>query len=684
MVGQQFGSNYLEDLVPNVDTFSTYMRVAVCILSLVFSLAACSDDKSDSEVSDGTDAADGTDTGDMESFVIPFTATVNDQPIKCGEQYKDVGLSKSEIELRDFRFFVYDVQLLDKDGKSTPFHVEADGLHQLPYEKKDGSQGGLVLLDFTDTGSDLCADRGTAETHMAIVGKAPKGDYTKVAFSVGVPPELNHLNGSVSEAPLNVYGMQWTWQSGYRHVKLEFAARTAESAGKCSSDEKKACKEDAECGDDAKCDGYKKEKYKPKYYFHPGSQGCESESGEISGVYSCDNELNSYIELEFTPGTSAVQADVGRLLSGINMYLGRGCMFANTMADIGGDGFGVPSPTGCPEMYASIGIKLPEVPASTPETMGQCTGDKKVECKADSDCSDKGTCDGYEAAATAEKAEQIAQTLFAKIDYSGEGTAVKYPAVDDLKANDPFGWPHKDYKRDEKLDVSAISSDGGTKSHPKGDKRYGATCTKCHQSNGPGRGQYVVSGTIRAMGGDAYTAGGTIQMGTGVGNRFGPKTHPIEDKIFNWKKLYELPIDGNGNFYATADNVKGIDYGKDNYFVKIYATKGTCKTQATGAAVENDKKENVSCATDDDCKTLTYDIAGDCADKDGNPIIKFGKPVTCNEAADCKTEGAACNGASKGNVPVCDKLINAMAIAAPGSCNHCHKTGFHIYDSPNH
>ena len=49
MVGQQFGSNYLEDLVPNVDTFSTYMRVAVCILSLVFSLAACSDDKSDSE-----------------------------------------------------------------------------------------------------------------------------------------------------------------------------------------------------------------------------------------------------------------------------------------------------------------------------------------------------------------------------------------------------------------------------------------------------------------------------------------------------------------------------------------------------------------------------------------------------------------------------------------------------------
>ncbi|MEE2779643.1 MAG: MbnP family copper-binding protein [Myxococcota bacterium] len=665
--------------------FSTGLHHVIVTMTCILMfgpMIGCGEEKTEETTPGG--AGPTVDVSDFESYVIPFTATVNDEPIQCGQTYPDVGLSKSEIELRDFRVFIHDLELMDADGNVTPLLIEADGVHQLPYEKADGSQGGLVLLDFTDTSSDFCADRGTAEVHTGVVGRAPKGEYTRLGFTIGVPTELNHVNASVSEAPLNVYGMQWTWQSGYRHAKIDFTARTPEVMGQCSDDSQTPCAEDGDCGEAATCDGYRAQKFKPKYYFHPGSQGCESDNGEISGVFDCENPMTSRVELDFAPGSYAIQADLSRFLAQVDLYLGRGCMFASTMADIGGDGFGVPSPTGCPEMYASVGIKLPEHPASTDEELGQCSDDSDKDCQADSDCGDEGVCEGYAPAMDAQPAEAIAQTLFATIDYGGEGTSVSYPEVDELLNDDPFGWPHKDFERDAGLDVSVASKDGETTSHPMGDKRYGATCTKCHQAHGPGIGQFVVSGTIRADDDEAYTAGGTVQMGTGVGNRFGPKTHPIEDKIFNWNKLFDLEIDGNGNFFATADQVTGIDYSQENYFVKIYGNQGICKTAATGVAVDGADPGTVTCDTDADCDGLTYDIEGSCMDAEGAPMMKFGKPLACNEAVDCDGEGATCVGASTGNVPVCDKLLNAMAIAAPGSCNHCHKQGFRIYDSPSH
>jgi hypothetical protein len=47
---------------------------------------------------------------------IRFAAQVNGKPFDCGETYRDIGTSKSQIKPRDFRFYVSHVRLVDSTG----------------------------------------------------------------------------------------------------------------------------------------------------------------------------------------------------------------------------------------------------------------------------------------------------------------------------------------------------------------------------------------------------------------------------------------------------------------------------------------------------------------------------------------------------------------------------------------
>ena len=278
----------------------------------------------------------------------------------------------------------------------------------------------------------------------------------------------------------------------------------------------------------------------------------------------------------------------------------------------------------------------------------------------------------------AQPATSVPQSIFEVVEYAADASsAVEQPEVGELDNKAPYGWPHPDYDRSEELDISIISAAGDSKSHPPGDLRYGANCMKCHQAQGPGVGQFVIGGTMYTDDGATYDAGGVVEIGTGVGNRFGPKTHPIADKIMNWEKLFEVPIDAHGQFYATADQAAGINYAEENYYARIVGDSGWCKTP-TGDVVGED-----ACETDDDCSALTYDVPGVCQSETGEPILKFGQPLSCATPEECEEAGATCEGASTGHVPVCDKLRNAMAIAPGGACNHCHQTSFIIRENPH-
>jgi uncharacterized repeat protein (TIGR04052 family) len=599
------------------------------------------------ETEDGGAAeADAGDDGTR--VLIPFLGTVDEQPVRCGQRYTGVGVSRSEIELRDFRIYVHDVALIDAAGKATPVTLDDDAAFQMRYRKADGSEGGLALLDFTNADTDLCAHLATAATHTLVSGTAPKGDYERIAFTIGVPEELNHLNGASSPAPLNAYGMQWTWASGYRHVKIDVQASTGT-------------------------------KTKEAYYFHPGAAGCTSDSGDISGPYVCENPLTSRVELPFRQASQAIQADLGRFFAAVDLASGLGCMGTATLLDFAGDGPGVQPKTGCAEMWASLGLALPSALTSTPETLGRCATTATTSCRADTDCPSGESCTGYVAAKPAEAPRALQQTMFSAVAYDRElaGSSLR-PAVDALSVESPFGWPHPDYTRDAELEVSDVSTARGTRSHPPDDARYGANCTSCHEDGGPGPGRYAVAGTIWAPGDGVYTEGGVVQIGTGVANRFGPTVHPIADKIRNFQPLFELPIDGYGQFFATADQAPLLDFAKQGYFARIIGTRGTCKTDL-GRVVPDGAGAPVTCASDADCSALRYVAPGRCLDAGGAPILVRGAARTCSAAADCAVPGATCEGTIADRVPVCDKLLNAMAADTVGSCNFCHGSGFKIY-----
>ena len=54
-----------------------------------------------------------------------------------------------------------------------------------------------------------------------VVGTVPDGAYTGVAFTLGVPFELNHDDVALADPPLNVAAMFWSWQGGHKFVRVD-------------------------------------------------------------------------------------------------------------------------------------------------------------------------------------------------------------------------------------------------------------------------------------------------------------------------------------------------------------------------------------------------------------------------------------------------------------------------------
>lgn len=591
-------------------------------------------------------------TEDKTRVQIPFVATVNEAPLKCGARYENIGTSRSSFELSDFRFYVHDVALIDEAGKATPVRLDENTAFQLHYTKADGTDGWLALLDFATLESDACSRRGTDSTNTLLSGHAPEGKYTRLAFTIGVPTELNHVNGAVSPEPLNSYGMQWSWASGYRYMKLEVEPTTGD-------------------------------KTKEVYYFHPGAAGCTADNGAISGKYQCASAMTSRVELPYSAGKQAVQADLARVFATTDLGTGRGCMGTSTLADPEVDGADVQPKTGCAEIWATLGLKPSESLVNAPEKLGSC-GAAAQSCKSDADCSDGASCTGYVAEKKAVPSTRVPQTTFASVAYNFDqiGKPGERPPLDQLQDDSPFGWPHPDYKRDEELEAPAISLRNGKDSHPPDDARYGANCMACHQESGPGKSRYAVAGTIYAPKGGVYAAGGVVQFGTGVGNRRGPWLHAIADKITSFESLFEVPIDAYGQFYATQDQAEGLDYSKRNYFARVVAETGACKS-STGKVIMDASGAAVSCKAEADCGELRYSQAGQCQAADGTTMMEeSGAPRACANAEECGQEGARCMGAQTDQVATCDKLLNAMPLEAVGSCNFCHGEGFRIYSEP--
>ena len=163
-------------------------------------------------------AACGEPDGDpliTQPVTITFEAKLGDRPFACGASYDGLGVAASTLTPSDLRFYVSNVRLIDAEGNERGVALVQDEVWQLD---------DVALLDFEDR-TGPCAN-GTTATNTQIVGRAPAGDYVGIVFDLGVPDALNHQDSPTMPSPLNLSALWWSWQGGYKFMRLE--GRTAE------------------------------------------------------------------------------------------------------------------------------------------------------------------------------------------------------------------------------------------------------------------------------------------------------------------------------------------------------------------------------------------------------------------------------------------------------------------------
>lgn len=234
---------------------------------------------------------------------ITFAGMVGDEEFACGRSYGDIGTGAGQLLPSDFRFYVSDVHLVTLGGREVPVTLEQDGMWQVE---------NVALIDLED-GSGPCAAFGNAATNATVRGTVPAGIYTGIRFVLGVPFDLNHGNSAIAPSPLNFTAMFWSWQQGYKFIRVDTA-------------------------DD-------------KFRVHVGSTGCQSD-GPSRPPASCNEPNRATIRLDgFNPEHSVIAADLKALLAESDVDTNApdtepGCMGSQLDPD-------------CGPIFAGLGLTFP-------------------------------------------------------------------------------------------------------------------------------------------------------------------------------------------------------------------------------------------------------------------------------------------------------------------------------------
>lgn len=211
-----------------------------------------------------------------------FKAVVGDQEAVCGRTYRGVGVTAASIRLKDLRFYIHNLRLLDNRGHEVPVQ-----LAQSAWQYED-----LALVDFED-GTGDCAN-GTTAMHTTVTGTVPAGHYRGLRFTLGVPFNLNHTDPTDAPSPLNLTAFVWTWNAGRMFARIELANAASPRGG----------------------------------IFHLGSTGCRPNKQASVPPVSCTQPNRVEIELpDFELSSSVVLADLAALFHDSDLgHAERGCM----------------------------------------------------------------------------------------------------------------------------------------------------------------------------------------------------------------------------------------------------------------------------------------------------------------------------------------------------------------------
>jgi uncharacterized repeat protein (TIGR04052 family) len=215
----------------------------------------------------------------MMAVKIPFEGRVGKTPFTCKGTYPGLGTAATEVALSDFRLYIHDLKLHQKGGGDVAVELTQDGLWQ--YKN-------LALLDFEDK-SGPCAN-GTTEMNGMVHGQVPQGTYDGLSFKLGVPFDLDHADASTAPSPLNLSGLFWDWNGGYKFLRVD----SAPVAGGAP------------------------------FLLHLGSTGCQGNFAD-GGISGCDRPNVADVVLTgFDPSTSTIAVDYAAVVAGNDLSVNQG------------------------------------------------------------------------------------------------------------------------------------------------------------------------------------------------------------------------------------------------------------------------------------------------------------------------------------------------------------------------
>lgn len=273
--------------------------------------------------------ADSVTASETQPVTIRFAAKVGNQSFSCGSNYR-LGQPATNQTLSDFRFYISDVALIDETGKTVPVTLEQDGKWQ--YQT-------VALLDFENK-TGACTN-GTVEMRDRIVGTVPKGNYTGLKFSLGIPFDLNHEDATLAPSPLNLTGLWWNWRLGYKFVRIDLQSSTMAQSTHQQQKQDSHSTEEASSG----------------FPIHLGSTGCQGETTSEKPT-SCSNANRASVILtQFDAAANVVVADLERLVAQSNLDQNQPKTAPGCMSE--------PNDNDCTSIMTNLGLPFMDKPTTT-------------------------------------------------------------------------------------------------------------------------------------------------------------------------------------------------------------------------------------------------------------------------------------------------------------------------------
>ncbi len=238
---------------------------------------------------------------------INFDLLANGTSARCGTSITGLGTKNTTVDLKDARFYVNNVNLVDANGQNVPVTLTPN----------DWQSDQVALINLIDGNGAVCGGVPLL-TNTVITGTVPSGTYTGIQYEIGVPEALNHSDYATAPKPLGVAGMAWSWTSGRKFLKLEVNPVGGVNVIRTNTATTPATTTTSNGS---------------TWYTHLGATGCSTNA--TTGAYSCTNSNRMLVKLSaFDASKQKISLDLNAFYAGADLTTdlagATGCMSGST------------------------------------------------------------------------------------------------------------------------------------------------------------------------------------------------------------------------------------------------------------------------------------------------------------------------------------------------------------------